>query len=106
MLAKDIADLAPKTVLDAGAGILRTLHLFPPGSYTGVGLKMEELEEGLTDQADFIAKHGAPALIATDLNNDFRFLGTFDLVVCTGAAVYFDVRQDRRHPIRLPRHTS
>jgi len=90
MLAADIRSVAPKRALDAGAGVLRTLQLFPPGSYTGVGLYLEELENGLNHQSAFVAQFGAPTLIQADLNGDCRFLGEYDLVVCTGTASYFN----------------
>jgi SAM-dependent methyltransferase len=89
LVANDIATINPKRALDAGAGELRMFSLFPPGSYTGVGLSREEFEMGIRRHKLTAEDLAQSKIIVADLNKDFAFLGSFDLVVCTGTAHSF-----------------
>jgi SAM-dependent methyltransferase len=89
LVANDIAALDPKRALDAGAGELRMFPLFPPGSYTGVGLNREEFDLGVRRHTLTAEDLPHANMIVADLNQEFAFLGVFDLVVCTGTAHSF-----------------
>ena len=104
LLFSDIKRFNPKRALDAGAGKLRNFRFFPPHSYTAVGLTMKSLEEGRESQRQLAAKRGEPTLIEANLDLDFSFLGTFDLVVCTGTAILLENASDTF--VRLAHHIT
>lgn len=95
LLAHIGRQVAPRRTLDAGAGRLRNMWMFPRG-YVGIGLSRADFSFGLRNPPNpaVLAKGFKPEMYVMPLQEDFSFLGAFDLCVCTNTAMYVPDRDD------------
>lgn len=90
-----ITAVNPERSLDAGIGELRNLWMFP-GRYIGIGHRKSAYLKGLLRDPNpaIIRERGAPDVFLMRLENDFSFLGAFDLCVSTFTMDYVENRND------------
>lgn len=86
LLRAHIQAINPARSLDAGCGELRTRHMFP-GEYVGITLNKDAYLAGLERPEN---KGFLSTVHIIDLREDFSFLGTFDLCVCTNMLMYIE----------------